>query len=146
MLVLGGCWRFRTGDLEDRVLLDIMDVLGKLQESYPESFVMISLLEVCQEGGVLYVGTWRLLRVPNRRLWGQEHPWCHGCTWQTPRIISWKFHVDIFIRSVSRMGGPLCRYLEDVESSWQETWRTESSLTSGMYLVDPKDHILTDLC
>ena len=32
------------GDLEDRVILDNMDDLGRLQESCPESFVSISLL------------------------------------------------------------------------------------------------------
>ena len=40
-----------------------MDVLGRTQGSYPEIFVLISLLEVCQEWGVLYVSTWRMLRV-----------------------------------------------------------------------------------
>ena len=30
---------------------------------YPESFVLISLWEVCQEGGVKKGGTWRSLRV-----------------------------------------------------------------------------------
>ena len=48
----------------------------------------------------------------------------------TPRKILWKFCVDIFIKSVSRMGGPLWGYLEDVEGSWQENWRTSSSLIS----------------
>ena len=31
------------------------------------------LLEVCQERGVLYQGTWRTLRVPDFRLGGQAH-------------------------------------------------------------------------
>ena len=43
MLVLGGHWGFLTGDLEDRVILDVMDVLGRPQGSYPESFVSLSL-------------------------------------------------------------------------------------------------------
>ena len=30
---------FLTGDLEDRVILDLMDVLGRPQGSYPENFV-----------------------------------------------------------------------------------------------------------
>ena len=75
-------------------MFDVMEVLGRTHESYPESFMMVSLLKVCQE---------------------------------------W-------------MGGPLCWYLEDIEGYLQETWRTGSSLTSWMYLVDPKDHILNDLC
>ena len=35
---------FLTGDLEDRVIFDVIDVLGRHQGSYPESFVSISLL------------------------------------------------------------------------------------------------------
>ena len=38
IVVLGGCWGFLIGDLEDRVILDVMDVLGRPQGSYPESF------------------------------------------------------------------------------------------------------------
>ena len=57
---------FLTGYFEDRVILDVMDVLGRPQGSYPESCV------------------------------------------------------DIFIGSVSRMGGPLCGYLEDVEGFLQK--------------------------
>ena len=42
----GGTWRtlrVLTGDLEDRVTFDDMDVLGRPQGSYPESFVSLSL-------------------------------------------------------------------------------------------------------
>ena len=46
------------------------------QGRYPESFVFISLLEVCQEWGVLYGDTGRTLRVPDWRLGGQSHPLC----------------------------------------------------------------------
>ena len=53
MWVLGGCH-------------DVMYVLCRPQGSYPESFMLISLLEVCQEWGVRYVGTGRILRVPDR--------------------------------------------------------------------------------
>ena len=43
MGVLGGLGGFLTGDLEDRVVLDVMDVLGRPQGTYPESFVSTSL-------------------------------------------------------------------------------------------------------
>ena len=56
------------------VILDIVDDLILPQEIYTESFVLISLLEVCQEFGVLHGGNWRTLRVPDRRLGGQGHP------------------------------------------------------------------------
>ena len=38
------------GDLEDRVILDNMDDLGRPQGSYPESFVSLSLFlaEICE--------------------------------------------------------------------------------------------------
>ena len=39
--------------MEDRFILDVMDDLILPQGRYPESFVLISLLEVCQEGGYL---------------------------------------------------------------------------------------------
>ena len=52
-----------------------MDDLGRLQGRYPENFMLISLLEVCQEGGgVKKVATWRTVRVPDQRYGG------HGCS------------------------------------------------------------------
>ena len=71
------------------VILDVMDDHILAPEKYPDNFVLIYLLEVCQEWG------------------GQE----------------WG-------------------YIEDVEGSGWETWRTGSSLTKWMTLVDPKDHVL----
>ena len=108
--------------------------------------MLISLLEVCQEGEVKKGGTWRTLRFPDRRHGGQGHPWQHGWCFFTLRKIPWKFRVDIFIRSVSGMGGQEGGYLEEVEGSWPETWRTGLSMTLWMYLVDPKNHILKVSC
>ena len=42
------------------VIPDIMNDVFLPQGRYPETFVFISQLEVCQEGG-----TWRTLRVPD---------------------------------------------------------------------------------
>ena len=43
----GGTWRsfggFLTEDLEDGVILEVMDDLGRVQGSYPEGFVALSL-------------------------------------------------------------------------------------------------------
>ena len=50
-VALAECCRFLIRDFEDRVFLDVMDDLGRPQGRYPESFVLISLLEVCQEVG-----------------------------------------------------------------------------------------------
>ena len=50
-----------------------MDDLGRLQGKYPENFVLISQLEVCQEGRVKKGGTWMTLRVPDQRHGGQGH-------------------------------------------------------------------------
>ena len=134
--------RFLTGDIEDRVILDVMDDFVWPQGSYPESFTSISSLEMCQERGVLHGGTWRTLRVPDRKLGGQSHPWCHGWPCMTQRNIPWMFHVDIFIRSVSRMGCHSFGYLVDVEGSWQETWKTGSSFMSWMTLFALKEDTL----
>ena len=57
--------------------IESMDGFGRLQGRYPENFVLISQLEVYQEGGsrrgVKKGGTWRTLRVPDRRHGGQGH-------------------------------------------------------------------------
>ena len=49
--VLGGRCGFLTGDMEDIVITDITNHVFLPQGRYPENFVPISLLEVCQEGG-----------------------------------------------------------------------------------------------
>ena len=54
--------------------LDVMNVLGRPQGSHCESFMSIASLEVCQEWWVLHRGTWRTLRVPDRRLARKVHP------------------------------------------------------------------------
>ena len=46
---MGGCCGFLTGDLEDMVIRDVMDDHILAPERYPENFVLISILEVCQE-------------------------------------------------------------------------------------------------
>ena len=51
-----------------------MDDLGRLQGKYPENFVLISQLEVCQEGRVKKGGTWRTLGVPDQRHGGLVIP------------------------------------------------------------------------
>ena len=56
------------------IILQSMYDLDTLQGRYPENFVLISQLEVCQEGGVKKGGTWRTLRVPDQRNGGQGHP------------------------------------------------------------------------
>ena len=39
------------GDVEDRVIPDVMNYVFLPKGRYPENFVLISQLEVCQEGG-----------------------------------------------------------------------------------------------
>ena len=85
--VLGGHWGFLTGDIDDRVIPDVMNDVCLPQGRYPENFVFISQLEVCQELGVKKGGTWRTLRDPDRRSWWQglswHHEWCSFtlCNW-----------------------------------------------------------------
>ena len=141
MGVLGGHWGFLTRDMEDMVIPDIMNDVFLPQGRYPENFVLISQLEG-QEGGSRRGRTWRTLRVPDRRHGGLGHSWHHEWCLFSPRKIPRKFYVDISIGSVSGRGGQEGGYLEDVEGSWPETWRTGSSLTTWMTLGDPKDLIL----
>ena len=50
--VLGGRCGFLTRDMEDRVIPDVMNDVFLSQRTYPENFVLIFQLEVCQEWGV----------------------------------------------------------------------------------------------
>ena len=49
------------------ITIQSMDDLGRLQGRWPENFVLISQLEVCQEGGLKKGGTWRTLSAPDWR-------------------------------------------------------------------------------
>ena len=95
--VLGGRWGFLTGDMEDRVIPDVMNDVFLPQGRYPENLVLISQLEVCQEGGDKKGGAWRTLRVPDGRHGRQGHPWWHGWPCEIPMIISWNFGVSMFL-------------------------------------------------
>ena len=66
--VLGRHWGFLTIDMEDLVIPDVMNDVFLPQGRYLENFVLISQLEVCQEGGIKKGDTWRTLRVPDWRL------------------------------------------------------------------------------
>ena len=71
--------------------------------------------------------TWRTLRVPDQRHGG------HGLSliselFLIPNMCA-KYQHSSMIRSVSRTSCPWWGYLEDIDGSWQETWRTGSSLT-----------------
>ena len=44
---------FLSGDVDDRVIPDVMNDFCLPQGRYPENFMMIYQLEVCQEGGYL---------------------------------------------------------------------------------------------
>ena len=59
--------------MEDRDIPDVMNNVFLPQGRYPENFVLISQLEVCQEGGVKKGGTWRTLGVPDWRHGGKGH-------------------------------------------------------------------------
>ena len=59
--------------MEDRVIPDVMNHVFLPQGRYPENCVPISLLKVCQEGGVKKGDMWKMLRVPDRRHGGHGH-------------------------------------------------------------------------
>ena len=64
---------FLIGYMDYRVIPDIMNDVFLLQGRYPENFMLIFQLEVCQEGGIKKGGTWRTLRVPDQRYGGHGH-------------------------------------------------------------------------
>ena len=89
---------------------------------------------MCQEGGYLedVEGSW-------------PDPWrtlSFLMSWMMffyPKFFyPWKFCVDISIISVSGRGGQEGWYLEDIEGSWPETWRTRLFLTSWMMFFTPR--------
>ena len=49
--------------MEDMVVPNVMNDVFLPQGRYPENFVLISLLEVCQEGGSQEGGTWSALKI-----------------------------------------------------------------------------------
>ena len=53
--------------MDDSVIHDIMNDVLLPQGRYPDNFVLISFLEVYQEGGIKKGATWRMLRVPEWR-------------------------------------------------------------------------------
>ena len=86
---------------------------------------------VLRMGGVLYGGTWRILRVPDRRHGWQGHSWRNEWCSFTLRNIPWKFRVDISIGSVSGRGcqvGGTWRTLRvpDRQNGWRgDAWYHE---------------------
>ena len=86
--VLGGRWEFLTGDMDDRVIPDVIPDVLLPRGRYSESFVLISHLEVCQEGGgVMKAGTLRMLRIPDRTYGGYNRSRHHELCFLTPRKI-----------------------------------------------------------
>ena len=108
----------------------------------PRKFCVDILIRSVSGRGGQEEGTWMTLWVPDWRHGGQSHSWRHEWCSFTPRKIPWKFRVDISIRSVSRRGDQEGGYLEDVEGSWPETWKTGSYLTSWMMFFYPKEYTL----
>ena len=54
-----------TGDMDYQVICDIVNAVILPYRSHPENFVLISQLEVDQEGGIKKGVTWRTFRVPD---------------------------------------------------------------------------------
>ena len=52
--------------MDDRVLQEVMNDVLLTKGRYPENFMLISQLEVCQEGGVNKGGTWRTGKIDER--------------------------------------------------------------------------------
>ena len=74
------------------------------KEDVLKVFLFIPALDVRQEWYLPYLGTWRTFRVPEGRHGGQGHSWRHELCSFNPWKITWKFCVDISIRSVPGRG------------------------------------------
>ena len=59
--------------MDDSTIPDVMNDVLLPQRRYPENFVLISQIEVSQEGGVKNGGSWRILRVPDWRHGGHGY-------------------------------------------------------------------------
>ena len=59
--------------MDGTVIPDVKNYVPLPQGRYPENFMLISQLEVCQEGGSKEEITWRTLRVPDCRHGGHGH-------------------------------------------------------------------------
>ena len=59
--------------MDDRVIPDVISDDLLPQGRYPENFVLISQLEVCQEGGVKKGGSWRTFRISAQIYGWQGH-------------------------------------------------------------------------
>ena len=132
-----------------RVILDVLDVMGRPQGSYAKvSCKYISYWLRYLLNKVIMPTNSKLTKILHvmDRPQGSYADSFVSILFFTLREIIWKFGVNIFIWSVSRMGFKKGGDLEDVEGSWHKTLRTGSSKTLCMYLLDPKDHILKDLC
>ena len=57
--------------MDDRVIPDVMNDVFLPHGRYPENFLLISLLEMCQEWRVKKGGTWSILRISDQRQGGQ---------------------------------------------------------------------------
>ena len=62
-----------TGDMDDRVIPDVMNDVLLPQGRYPENFMLISQRKVCQEEGVNKGDSWRTLQFPDRTHGWQGH-------------------------------------------------------------------------
>ena len=110
-VILGGHWRFLTGDLEDGVILEIMDHHDMWFSTSVQNFSSLACLEVCQE---------------------PPPPWHHKLSWYVILDLCAKFQLSSMLRSVSGTTPPpppppppqppsSKSYFKDAESSWLET-------------------------
>ena len=128
------------------ILLDIQIFLYIQFLTCVPNFNIITGLKVCQEPPRHHQwlgGYWGFLTGDMKVIGDPCH---HNCSLCWILDLCTKFQHSSMIRSVSRTNCPWWGYLEDAEGSWQETWRTGSSLLSWMTLVEPKDHILKVSC
>ena len=134
-VILGGCWWFLTGYLDDGVILDVKYCHDMWFLTCIQNFSSLAWIGSVSRTPCPRSHTWRMLMVPDRTLGGWGYPWRHGSSWYMVLDLCAKFQLSSMIRSVSRTPYPLSPYLEDVDGSWLETWRMGSFLTSWVVII-----------
>ena len=104
--ILGGCWWFLSGYLENWVILDIIDCHDMWFLTCVPKFSSLAWIEVCQEPPRPRSHSWRTLMVPHWILGGWDHSWHHWLSWYVNLDLCAKFQLSCMNKSVSRTPHP----------------------------------------
>ena len=114
--LLGGCWWFLTGYLENCVLFDSMDRHNLSFLSCLPIFISLAWKEVHQE----HSHTKRILMVPDWSFGGLDHLWYQMLHHESTLSVILQFYADFQLHNMIKSASRIWSYLEDVDGSWLE--------------------------